>query len=237
MSWLAHAWLTLSAAALVACGSASRAAPCSAAAGCGTTACVAGRCLSDAGEAALQSSRRIVLDPTDIALIQRGSSLAAGALPATATLGRVADGPGALLLRFDVPADAQIMEAYLLVEHGGEGATGGEGVGVHAERIVGPWEARSVTWRDGPELKDVHAPSFAVLRGSPATLRLDVKPLFLRPRGGEPPDQGIALVVDPRTANGLDVVVIPGVTSPLPGDPDTHDRPVRHAPRLELYVK
>jgi len=212
--------------------------PCSAAVTCGGSgACVSDRCVSDAGTASLQTSRRLVLDATEVALIQRGSSRGPGELPTSATLGRAEEGPAAVLLRFDVPADLEVLEGYLLVEHVGEGARSGDGVGLHAERIIGPWQARTVTWLDGPELKDVHAPSVVVRHGATPTLRLDVKPLFQRARGAEPPDQGVALMIDQKTANGVEVVLLPGVASPLPGDPETHDGASHQAPRLELYVK
>jgi hypothetical protein len=199
-------------------------------------ACVANLCQRDGGSNVLARSRRFVLDATDVAFIAKGSSLAAGELPATVTLGRAGSGPSAVLLRFELPADVEVLEAFLLVDRADD-ATDGEGVGVHAERIVGPWSGKTATWVDGPELKDVRAPSHVLRRGAPLLARIDVRPLLARPRGGEPPDQGIALVTDRTAGAGASFVVVPGLSSPLPGVTEVESRAPAHAPRLELYVK
>jgi hypothetical protein len=207
------------------------------AASCGAgAACVANRCQSDAGAAALVHTRRFVLDPTEVAFIQRGSARRPGELPASVTLGRASEGPATVLLRFDVPPDLDLVEAYLLVDPSEDAVAEGHGVPIHAERVIGPWDARSATWTEAPELRDVRAPS-ACISGGAVGLRLDVLPLFARPHGAEPPDQGIALLADGLSPRGASVVLVPGMSSPLVGEPAPSDRAPLHGPRLELYAK
>jgi hypothetical protein len=230
--------LALLGVALFAPACASRPILCSAPDSCGDkAACVSSRCVPDAGVSALATTRRLVFDPIDVAFIERGGASRPGELPVSVTLGRAGAGPAAVLLRFEVPADLDIVEAYLLIDHTEDARMTDAPVGVHAERIVEHWSARSVTWLQGPALRDVHAPSSSVRRGSPVRVRIDVRPLFLRPHGEELPDQGIALVADRTTPSGATVVLVSGLAGSLPGDPDPGDGSELRAPRLELYVK
>jgi len=183
-------------------------------------------------------ARRFVLEATEVAFIERRSALGPGELPTTATLGRTGSAPAAILLRFDVPRDVEVIAAYLLVDR--DEHSDAEGVGLHAERIIGQWDARTVTWLAGPELRDVRGPSLVLRRGAPARSRIDVRPLLVRVPGGESPDQGIALLADRSTSEGASIVLVPELSSPLAGEPDEAGDPGSTpllAPRLELYVK
>jgi len=216
---------------------AARAVVCDAPASCGAgSACVAGRCETDGGASSLAKSRRIVLDPVEVAFVERGRE-APGTLPASVALGRDGGGPAAVLLRFVLPRDVEVVQASLLVDRAEGSGAEGEGVGLHAERVIGPWTAASATWLSGPELRDVRAPSVVLRRGAPRRVRVDVGPLFLRPHGAEPADQGIALVADRSSGEGASIALAPGMAAPLPGDVDTGAAAPPRAPRLELYVK
>jgi hypothetical protein len=190
------------------------------------------------------SWRRFVLEPVDIAFIQRGSGLLAGLLPASATLGRASDGPAAVLLRFELPRDVDLVQANLVFDRardtlqqvGGDGA----GVALHAERIVGPWSGAMATWLDGPELEDPHTAAIVLRRDSPSRVRLDVTSLVKPSSTDAPPDQGLALLAHVSTASGAAIVLVPGMTLPLAGDPG----PIgavpwirAQGPRLEVYAK
>jgi hypothetical protein len=223
----------LACAALPAMSCAPRPVMCQTAAACGpNAACVAHLCQGATTPNVIAKSRRIVRNPTEIAFIARDNALAAGDLPYTVALGNAGGGPAAVLLRFDMPSDVEVLEAYLLVDRALD-ARDGDGVGVHAERIVGAWSARTATWLDGPELSDVRAPSLLLRRGTPLLVRLDVRPLLARPHGAEPPDQGIALVADTRAGAGASFVLAPSLSSASDADGTSAAR----APRLELYVK
>ena len=227
-----------SAALILSAGCAARPVTCQGVGSCGEKAvCVAGLCQADGGVSDLVKSRRIVLDAVDVAFIERGSAAPPGSLPSSVTLGREGQGPAAVLLRFDLPRDVEVLRAFLIVERDEDARSDGAGVGLHAERIIGAWDPGSVAWRDGPELRDVSAPSFVLRRGGPSRLRLDLDRLLRHPRTDEPPDHGIAIVADRSTADGASIVVLPKLPSPLPGDPPSGPVLGPSGPRLELYVK
>jgi hypothetical protein len=197
--------------------------------GCGAArpACE-GRCET----AVPPKSRRILLEPADVAVIARGFRQG-GVLPSSLTLGRKGDGDRALLLRFDIPPEVDVLAAYVLVDLRGVDVDGA-GVGLVAERILEPWSAASATWLDGPELEGARAATLVLGRGGPSRVRLDAG--FLAGRdvaraGGH----GIAIAADRATDTGAVVAVTPEVGSPLAGDglPGRRSR----GPRLELYVK
>jgi hypothetical protein len=227
-----------SAALVLAAGCAARPVTCQGVGSCGEkAACVAGLCQVDGAASDLARSRRLVLDPVDVAFIERGSGAPAGSLASSVTLGCAGRGPAALLMRFNLPREAEVLRAFLLVERDGDAPSDGAGVGLHAERVVAPWDPGGVSWRDGPALRDVQAPSLVLRRGGPSRLRVDVDALVRHPRADEPPDQGVALVADRTSADGVSIVVIPKLTSAGFGDPDPGPVPGPSGPRLELYVK
>src|SRR5262245_12820756 len=93
---------------------------CSTSGDCGPSrACVAGRCqieLVDAGATPeIQTTRRIVLAPVDIAYLRRGEG-PSPALPTVFAMGRQRDGDAILLLKFAAPLTpkAKVVEAYVL---------------------------------------------------------------------------------------------------------------------------
>ncbi len=227
----------ITAASAVALGALLAAASCVPRPGPAGVACRASSCGADAG---LTHGRRLVLSPVALAFIERGSRAVAGALPASVTLGRSGDSPSAVLLRFELPREVEVLEAYLLVARGDDasGTGGGEGVGLHAERIVEDWAPGSVTWLHGPELRSAAARPFLVRRGGPRAMRVDVTDAIRAPAAkDEPADHGLALVADRSTPGGVVIALGPSPSSPAVGDPDQAESPSPLEPRLELYVQ
>jgi hypothetical protein len=184
---------------------------------CGTeAACVAGRCQRNDAVAALQSARRVLVQPSAVAYIRRGEGATGGALPALLTLGRAAEGEARLLLRFSIPATPNIIEAYVLLERSDAVDIDPSPIALHAARIVDPWDARSVSWARGPAIEETRSPFTTVAPTAGSLVRVDVRDLVQRWRARDVHDQGIAIVAEGSTPVG--VAFAP-------------------APRLELYVK
>jgi hypothetical protein len=182
-------------------------------------------------------SRRFVLPATELAYLERSGAARAGTLPAWVTLGKQGDGPRAILLRFDIPGDLEVQQAFVMIDRAEDAEGDGAGVGLYAERIIGGWDAAKVTWEAGPELRDVHAPETVLRPGQPRHLRVDVTALFQRPHGAEPNDHGIALLASRAAPTGVGLTLIPNFTSPVLGDPHVPSATTDQVPRLELYVK
>lgn len=179
----------------------------------------------------MSAPRRLLLGPTEIAVVRRGSAVAAGTIPAAVTLGRIGDAPAAVLLRFDVPRDLDVAAAYLLVDRSDDGGSDGAGVGLHTEALVG-------TWPDGLAQEDRRSASLELRPGGPVRLRIDVT--FLRGHLGDLDRDGVALVADRLTSTGVSIAVTASLSSPLVGDPVAPralEPTSPRAPRLELYLK
>jgi hypothetical protein len=183
------------------------------------SACVAGRCLPEGSVAAISSSRRLLYDPVDVAYVEPRD----GATPLRfATLGR---GDGAIaLLRFSiaVPSDANVIEAYLLLDRSAAAEPAPEPVTLRVGRIVEPWDSRSVSWARQPGVADVGAPLTRVRPGA-VHVRLDVRKLVEAWRKKQPNEFGLAVSAEGRTATGVVLALEAG--------------PTEAPPRLELYVK
>jgi hypothetical protein len=184
---------------------------------CGAAAaCVSGRCQRNDAVAAVQSARRLLIQPSAVAYVRRGEGATDGALPALVTLGRVAEGEARLLLRFSIPAIPNVVEAYVLLERSDAVDIDPAPIALHAARIVDPWDARSVSWARGPAIEESRSPSTTVLPTAGSLVRIDVRDLVQRWRARDTHDQGIAIVAE--GSSPLGVTFAP-------------------APRLELYVK
>jgi hypothetical protein len=76
-------------------------------------------------------------------------------------------------------------------------------IGLYAERVVGPWDPRSVSWATQPPLEDVRAPLTLMTPASGRPfVRVDVRELVEAWRHRDPRDQGIAIVAHGATATG-----------------------------------
>jgi hypothetical protein len=212
----------------------------------GEAACVAGRCLRRDAVAAVTLAQRWVYTPVDVALVARGSD----SLAETATLGR---GDGALaLLRFAVtlPADAVILEGYLLLREDTDVDRDPDPITLHAVRIAEPWRGDSVSWVWQPRTVEVGAPATLVPLVPGRTLRLDVRAIVQRWRTLRGDDFGIGVVAEGRSATGVTLALAPiaaaaGRADRVPPDSDPRAiadragpaRTVIAGPELELYVR
>lgn len=210
-------------------GCAPRARMCVASSECASmSACVAGRCQAQ-GEhvvAAASLSERLVFQPIDVAYLRRGegpddvrdawgvSSYVLGSHDAR------------LLLRFavDLPKDANVVEAYVVLHR--DDATYADPVPLllHADRVTEPWDGRQTSWVFSPRLSDVKLPDTRVEPGGPVLVRLDVRELVRNWPRRDPSDRGLAIVAENETSTG---VAFASSRSKRPNS----------GPYLEIYVR
>jgi hypothetical protein len=256
--------IVLAALALASC--AARPRMCVAPSECGQTAsCVAGRCLPSVGTPAIQSARRMVYEPVDIAFIRPGDGARGGVLPPIASLGRASDSSALLLLRFRVPIskDAKIIEAYLLMDRTTAIDADPMPIVLHAARIIEPWDGRSISWALLPRIEETRSPSTTVEPSGRGAIRLDVRALVEHWRLHEKSDQGLAVVSESTSPSGMPIAMTSFSDAPTSGAasepraatstptfgafgvgalstaaPAEVSAPIlRQGPRLELYVK
>jgi hypothetical protein len=167
----------------------------------------------------------LLFSPVDEAYIRRGD--APGRPPESATLGR--RGGALLLLRFaiDLPPEANVIEAYLLLERAPDVDADPTPITLHVERVTEPWDGRSVSWARQPHLDEIGAPIASVrLPSGRRDMRLDVRSLVQRWARRSRDEFGIAVVAQGESATGVTLVMVPGPSASEAA-----------GPRLELYVK
>jgi hypothetical protein len=216
---------------LVSASCAPRARMCGAPSECGASqGCVAGRCVPDGGIPAIQNAKRVIVAPVDVAFLRRGDGANGGALPPIASLGRASESEAVLLLRFDVPLakDAQVLEAYLVLDRTSAVDSDPTPITLHAARIVDPWDGRSTSWATQPRVEETRSPSTTVDPAARAQVRLDVRDLVQHWRRHEKTDRGLAVVADTSSETGM-AFALTTVSEA--------DQAERAGPRLELYVK
>jgi hypothetical protein len=181
----------------------------------GSSFCVGGRCLANNGTAAIQSARRLVFEPVDAAYVARR---APGGLPPVVALGRASDPEAMLLLRFSIPLakEANLLEAYLLLERADAIDVDPQPLTLHAARIVDAWDGRSTSWPVQPRIEETRSPTTTVQPAAGRFVRLDVHDLVQRWRAREKDDQGLVVLADDATPTGMAFA---------------------STPRLEVYVK
>jgi hypothetical protein len=207
---------------------------------CGAkSACVANRCQASGAVPAIRKSRRFVLTPIDLAFIEQGSDRPPGVLPDPFTVGRHGVRNAALLARWVAPMldDAEVIEAYVLLDRVDDAVPESGRIGLHAEQVVGDWSGRTATWVTGPALSDVNAPTLFLREGAPRRVRIDVAPIVAHWREAGVGDRSIAIVADHWNATGASFAAIPAASVTLPGEPELHPLDAALGPRLELYVK
>lgn len=165
--------------------------------------CVAGRCQVEKTtlKPAVDSARRLVARPVDIAYVRSGDDSSSGALPTVFPLGR--DG-GKLFLRFSVavPPTANVVEAYVVLRRSPIVDDDPAPVSLHATRIVESWKGGSVSWAIQPRVAEARSPSTLVEAGGSPLVRLDVRELVRQWARRDPTDHGIAIVSDNETRTG-----------------------------------
>jgi len=221
---------------------------------CGAQAsCVAGRCVAHGATPAVSTARRLLFEPVDVGWVRRGD----GAVGDVATIGR---GDGAvILLRFSIALapEASVVEAYLLLERVPGIDADPVAMTLHATRIAGAWDSRSLSWARQPLTDEMGAPVTRVVPAAGRLVRLDVGTLVQRWRRRAADDFGLAVVTEGESPTGMPIALGPvdvpadrddpvlaphaasGIQDPRTVAPASVGDPRRQlaGPRLELYVK
>ncbi len=197
---------------------------------------------------AVDSARRLVFRPVDVAYVMSGDGASGGALPTVFPLGR--DG-AKLFLRFAVavPPPASIVEAYVVLRRSSAVDDDPAAVSLHATRIVDAWSGGSVSWAIQPRTTDARSPSTLVEPGASPLVRIDVRELVRHWARRDPTDHGIAVVADNETRTGttfaLSSIGGGSSTEPAAGRVGFPSGPIGTAqavaadvePYLELYLR
>lgn len=210
--------------AFLACGCVVPPSMCASEIECGSRAsCVAGRCVAYGATPVIDSARRLLFSPVDMAYV-RGAAEARDAV--TATLGATRDPGAVLLLRFSasLAPDANVLEAYLLLERATDFDADPTPVALRAARVIDPWDSRSLSSAREPRVQEVGAPVTRVFPSGGPLVRLDVRELVQRWRRRTGDDFGVAVTAQAASATGMGFALSPAAGQGV-------------GPRLELYVK
>jgi hypothetical protein len=141
-----------------------------------------------------------------------------------------------LLLRFDLRLDrsATILRASVMLDRADAVLSDTSPVSLHANRVIGRWNERTVTWATAPPVQDVRSPRTVVQSPGAGRIRVDVTDLARRWLAHDVADQGVAIVAESTSATGVTFAV--GSTS-LPSPEPHAPREDREPPRLEVYVR
>jgi hypothetical protein len=201
---------------------------------------------------AVDSARRWVVAPSDLAFVKRGDSATGGSLPPLFSLGR---SNGVLFLRFSValPANANVIEAYVCLRRATAVDDDPAPSVLHATRIIDSWEGRSTSWAYQPRVREARTPSTIVEPGGPGLVRVDVRDLVRQWAKRDQNDQGIAIIAENESHTGMTFALTSvgadrgaALTALEIGGPSSTERsrtapPVVSAPDvgpyLELYVR
>jgi hypothetical protein len=185
--------------------------------------CVVGRCrLPDEAPAAIDT-RRVILAPSDVAVIASSSSSSSSAVPETIALGRAEGGTVALLLRFSASwrDDSDVLSAFVVLDPVDSAPPAAHATVFESARILEPWQPAVVSWGRQPRLD---LPKLAaVIRAIPGTpVRIDVTSLVREWASRRADDHGLALLIhgDDRIGSAFSMGVTGGA-----------------GPRLEAYVR
>src|SRR5580658_6549276 len=177
---------------------------CAGPADCRASDCVAGKCLAKDATSIYVGTRRMVLPASDLAVLERGAHSEGGALPAIFTLGAPSDRTE-LLLRFDFRLDrgASIVRASVLLDRSNAVMSDPLPVAIHADRVIGRWNPRTVSWSTAPPVEDVRPPRTVIASTTPSLVRVDVTDLVRLWLAHDPRDQGLSIVAETETATGV----------------------------------
>jgi hypothetical protein len=207
---------------------------------------------------AIDTARRLLFAPVDVGYVRRGSDARDEAM---ATLGRTGESAAAFL-RFDavISPEANVLEAYVLLERATAVEMDATPIALHAARVVSAWDGRTLSWARQPRVEEVGSPVTRVAPGSGPLVRVDVRELLQRWRRRGRDDFGIALLADTESATGVALALTPadatrdrdpvlaerGSTTLSPSALDPRVSPVSRVgdpraqltgPRLEVYVR
>ncbi len=160
---------------------------------------MASRCVAEGGQPVPRGSQRLRLGPSRIAVA--ASSYSPG-LAASVTLGRSADDPTALYLKFDLdPKRRPIAAAFLLLDPQGGTARGGD-LTLEVSRAANAWSAPAFAWDDQPGFA---APTAQGLASASAVseIRVDVTEVARFLAQYPDKDFGVAVRAEQETEVGL----------------------------------
>jgi hypothetical protein len=228
--------------AVILSGCVARARMCAAPAECGGQAsCVAGRCQRTGGVPAIQTARRIVLEPVAVAYVHRGEAVPSSALPPSFTLGRDSDGEARLYLRFaaPIPRETAVVEAYLLLERSADVDADPSPITLHAARVIDTWDPRSIAWARQPRIEETRSPSTTITSAGRSRVRLDVKDLVVHWKSHDKSDQGLVILADTKSPTGIAFAFAPSGPEGAPASPSEEAiaPPLGLPPELEIYLK
>lgn len=185
--------------------------------------CIMGLCRPPDAPLTPVDAQRVVLAPSEIAVVSALSSGGGGdELPDTFALGRSSDGTVILLMRF-APSwneSAEVLRAMLVLDTI-EGPPALLPATIEAARISGPWLAATASWGRTPKL-DVPFAAGSVVPRPPIPVRVDVTQLVRDLARKKQDDQGIALLAHGDDVNGTAIAL--GVSR-------------GGGPRLEVYLR
>jgi hypothetical protein len=182
--------------------------------------------------AAIASARRFVVSASEVGWVRRSGGTGAE----MATLGR--DG-ARLFLRFELPlsTDAEVLEAYVLLERApGRDADPGS-LALHAERVTSAWDAASLSWARQPAFEPMDLPITRLPAEGRALARVDVRALVARWMRRHRDDFGVAILAEGDGAVGVGFALAPMSAPTDRVDPAFARAREAHPPRLEVYVK
>ncbi len=185
--------------------------------------CLANRCVPAGGEPVPADARRLVSEPSRMAVVSSRARPDAGALPGAVVFGSRAEGAVGLYLDFEPAWQSvrHIDSAFLLLDPMPDTPVSVRDVRVDAWRVEGPWNAQTLTWLRQPPLGRPHSRGIA-RSGPPAVLRIDVTELARAMRAGTRRYYGIAL--RSRDTGAVGASFSTGIAG-------------GQAPRLELYYR
>jgi hypothetical protein len=198
-----------------------------------TSDCVAGQCLAKTSGSPYVGTRRIILPPSDVALLDPDTP--PGRLPAVFTMGRAGARSTRLLLRFDLKLGpgTTLVRASLLLDRSDATMAGAAPVALHGERVIGKWNPRTVSSSTAPPVEDIRLPRTRVDSRGPALVRIDVTDLARRWLEHNPADRGLVLVAENTSPTGVSFALGGDTAIPEPGSGADLPEP----PRLEVYAR
>jgi hypothetical protein len=157
----------------------------------------------------------MLVAPVDVGWVRRGDGTGGD----VATLGR-GDG-AAVFLRFSVPLppETSVVEGYLLLERAPGIDSDPGSLTLHAVRIEGAWDGRTLSWARQPAVVEQSAPVTTVQGTGGGFIRLDVRSIVERWRRRDRLDAGIAVVSEGQNPTGVSLTLAPADIPPDRDDP------------------
>jgi hypothetical protein len=178
---------------------------------CGSHAsCVAGRCLARGAAPAIDTARRLLFLPADVAYLRRDADTRD---VVTATLGCSRDSAAVVLLRFSarLPPEVHVLEAYVVLERANAVEHSPVPIALQAARVLDAWDGKSVSWARQPRLDEVGAPVTRVWPSAGRLVRLDVRALVQRWRRMTGEDFGVAVLAQEVSSTGMAFALAPAL--------------------------